>query len=266
MARAVDPQLANGRPRMTALPAAEVPPSEPLALAALSTRTVVASAAPRLVRDAFGPLAVFFAGWKLIGLTAGIGLAVLFGVTVFVHERRQGRPAVVVRLALLLVAIRASVGLSSGSATVYLAQEIGIDTLLACAVLGSLRTARPFASWFAADVFPLPAQMRESDTFARAMRTITVVWGVYFLARALVRLAALLTLSTNHYALVVALSDAPFLVAILAWSVYHTASAFRSSDDWAPVIAAAEASVSSPVRSARPRRPPPQRSPDPPRR
>jgi hypothetical protein len=246
MARAVDPQLADGRARMTALPAAEIPPSDPLALAALSTRTVVAGAAPRLVRDAFGPLAVFFAGWKLIGLTAGIGLAVLFGVSVFVHERRQGRPAVVVRLALLLVAIRASVGLSSGSATVYLAQEIGIDTLLACAVLGSLRTARPFASWFAADVFPLPAQMRESETFARAMRTITVVWGVYFLTRALVRLAALLTLSTNHYALVVALSDAPFLVAILAWSVYHTASAFRSSADWAPVIAAAEASVARP--------------------
>jgi hypothetical protein len=62
-------------------------------------------------------------------------------------------------------------------------------------------------------------------------------------ARALVRLTALLTLSTNHYALVVALSDAPFLVAILAWSVYHTVSAFRRSADWAPLIAAAEASV-----------------------
>jgi hypothetical protein len=228
---------------MTALPVGEVPSSEPMAIATMSIRAVVSRAAPRLVRDAFGPLAVFFAGWKLIGLTAGIGMAVLFGVSVFVHERRQGRPAVVVRLALVLVAIRATVGLSSGSATVYLAQEIGIDALLACAVLASLASARPFASWFAADVFPLPAQMRESETFTRAMRTITVVWGVYFVTRGLVRLTALLTLSTNHYALVIALSDAPFLVAILAWSVYHTASAFRRSADWAPLIAAAEASV-----------------------
>jgi hypothetical protein len=228
---------------MTALPADEVRASEPLALATMSVRTIVAGAAPRLVRDAFGPLAVFFAGWKLIGLTAGIALAVLFGVSVFVHERRQGRPAVVVRLALLLVAIRAIVGLSSGSGSVYLAQEIGIDTLLACAVLGSLATARPFASWFAADVFPLPAEMLESETFAGAVRTITIVWGVYFLARALVRLTALLTLSTNRYALVVALTDAPFLIAILAWSVYHTASAFRDSSEWAPVLAAADASV-----------------------
>ena len=194
-----------------------------------------------LVRDAFGPLAIFFIGWKLIGLTAGIAMAVVFGVSVFVHERRQGRPATVVRLALVLVAIRATVGLSSGSATVYLAQEIGIDTILGCVVLGSLATQRPFASWFTEEVYPLPSQMRQSDIFRRVMRIVTTVWGVYFLARALVRLTALLTLSTNRYVLVAALSDAPFLIAILAWSVYYAARAFRRSAQWAPLLAAAEA-------------------------
>lgn len=198
-------------------------------LESISIGAVIRRAGPRMVRDAFGPLAVFFAGWKLIGLTAGIGMAVLFGVSVFVHEQRQGRPAMVVRLALILVAIRASVGLSSGSATVYLAQEVAVDMLLGATVLASLARGRPFASWFASEIFPLPREMRESDTFRHAMRTITVVWGVYFLARALVRLMALLTLSTDLYALVIALSDAPFLIAILAWSVYHTVSAFRNS-------------------------------------
>jgi hypothetical protein len=212
----------------------------------IAVRAVVRRAGPRLVRDGFGPLAVFFTGWKLIGLTAGIGMAVLFGVSVFVHERRQGRPAIVVRLALVLVAIRATVGLSSDSATVYLAQEIGIDTLLGCAVLASLAAARPFASRFAAEVYPFPQELRQSATFRLAMRTITAVWGIYFLARALVRLTALLTVSTDRYALVVALSDAPFLIAILAWSVYYTAGAFRRSAQWDPVVAAAEA---SPARS-----------------
>jgi hypothetical protein len=210
---------------------------EPIAVGAVLRRAV-----PRLERDGFGPLAVFFVGWKLIGLTAGIGMAVVFGVSVFVHERRQGRPATIVRLALLLVAIRATVGLSSGSASVYLAQEIGIDTLLGCAVLASLASGRPFASWFAEDVYPFPQDLRQSDTFRRAMLIVTSVWGVYFLARALVRLAALLTLSTDRYVLVAALSDAPFLIAILAWSVYYTAGAFRRSAQWAPRIAAAEAS------------------------
>jgi intracellular septation protein A len=215
---------------------------EPVILEPTSIGEVVRHAGPRLVRDAFGPLAVFFFGWKLIGLTAGIGMAALFGALVFVNERRQGRPAVIVRVALCLVAVRASVGLSTGSATVYLAQEIGIDALLGCAVLGSLATARPFASWFADEIFALPREMRESDTFRGAMRTITAVWGIYFLARGLVRLIALLTLSTDRFALVIAVTDAPFLIAILAWSIYYVAGAFRSSDHWAPVIAAAEAS------------------------
>jgi len=69
---------------------------------------------PRLVRDGFGPLLIFFAGWKLFGLGAGIVSAVIFGLAVFAHERRQGRPATVIRLALVLVAIRATVGIVSG--------------------------------------------------------------------------------------------------------------------------------------------------------
>src|SRR5437879_5215114 len=137
-----------------------VEPVEPV-----EVRGIVRRAAPRLLRDGFGPLAVFFAGWKLIGLSVGIGCAVAFGAAVFVHERRNGRPAMVVRLALVLVAIRATVGLVSDSATAYLGLEIALDTVLGSLVLATLASARPFASWFADEVFPLPAQVRESDTF-----------------------------------------------------------------------------------------------------
>jgi hypothetical protein len=202
-------------------------------------RAIIRRAGPRLVRDGFGPLATFFLGWKLIGLTAGIALAVAFGVAIFLHERRQGRPAALVRVALALVALRAIVGLSSGSASVYLAQEIGIDVLLGCTVLATLRAGRPISSWIAADVYQFTEEMRQSDTFGRVMRRVTAVWGTYFLLRAAVRLAALLTLSTNRYVLVVALSDVPFLLALLAWSVHHTVAAFRSSEQWSALFAGA---------------------------
>ena len=215
---------------------------QPFGIEATGTGAVVRRAGPRLVRDALGPLAIFYAGWKLIGLTAGIALAVAFGAALYVHERRHGRPAAVVRIALVLVLIRATVGLSSGNARVYLAQEIGIDTLLGCVVLGSLRTRRPFVSWFTEEVLPLPEVLRESDAFRHATRVATLVWGIYFLLRALVRLAALLTLSTDQYVLVAALSDAPFLVALLAWSVYYTSTSLRASPQWGPLIAAAEGS------------------------
>jgi intracellular septation protein A len=212
----------------------------------IGTGSVVRRSAPRLLRDGFGPLAVFYAGWKLLGLYPGIALAAAFGVAVFALERRRGQPAMVVRLALVLVAIRATVGITSASARTYLAQEIGIDTLLGCVVMASLAASRPFAAWFATEIYPLPAELRDSEEFTRAMRRITLVWGAYFFARALVRLTALLTLSTDRYVLVAALSDAPFLVALLAWSVYHTSTVFRRSAQWGPLLVEAGA---VPVRS-----------------
>jgi hypothetical protein len=222
-------------PVQRAVPVAAAPevPIEP--------RAIVRRAVPRLVRDGFGPLATFYAGWKLIGLTAGIVLALAFGVSVYLHERRQGRPAALVRVALAIVCLRAVVGFSSGSASVYLAQEIGIDLLLAGTVFGSLAAGRPLTAWIAADVYPFTPEMRDSDTFREVMRTVTVVWGAYFLTRATVRLIALLTLSTDRYVLVVALSDAPFLILLLAWSVYYSFSVFRRSEQWGALLAGAEA-------------------------
>jgi hypothetical protein len=198
----------------------------------IEPREVIRAAAPRLVRDGFGPLATFYLGWKLISLNAGIALAVAFGLTVYVMERRQGRPAAIVRVALTIVLIRAIVGLSSGSASVYLAQEIGIDVLLGTVVLTTLAIGRPIASWVASDVYPFTPEMRASDTFVEVMRTVTLAWGVYYVARAVVRLIALLTLSTDSYVLVIALSDVPFLIAMLAWSVHYTAGAFQRSPQW----------------------------------
>jgi hypothetical protein len=194
-----------------------------------------------LVRDAFGPLATFYAGWKLIGLGAGIALALTFGVVVYTLERRSERPGALVRVALAIVCLRAIVGVSSGSASVYLAQEIGIDMLLGCGVLASIASGRPLAAWIAADVFPFTPEMRATETFRRTMRTVSIVWAVYFFVRGGVRLLALLTLNTDSYVLVVALSDVPFLLALLAWSVHWTLGEFRRSGQWEELLGAAPA-------------------------
>ncbi len=217
-------------------------PDEGILSEEIGVRSALRRSGPRLLRDGFGPLAIFFVGWKLSGLGTGIAAALVFGLAIYEHERRHGRSAAVVRLALVLVAIRAVVGIVSGSASTYLATEIGIDALLASIVLASLATQRPFASWFVSDVYPLPREVLDSRTYRVVMRRITLVWGIYFLIRGTVRLAALQTLSTDRYALVVALTDVPFLLALLAWSAYYSIDRFRRSEELGPLIAAAEAS------------------------
>jgi intracellular septation protein A len=216
---------------------------EEVAFQPASVRSVVRSAAPRFARDGLGPLACFFAGWKLVDLTAGVAIALAFGVAIYLHERRSGRPGMIVRVALVLVAVRASVGFASGDARTYLAMEVAVDALLGCVVVWSLRTERPFTSWFTEEVFPLPAEVLRSESWRGAMLFTTAVWGAYFFARGFVRLLAWLTLSTNAYVLVAALSDAPFLIGLLAWSVYHATGALRSDPRWSPLLARAEAGL-----------------------
>jgi intracellular septation protein A len=184
-------------------------------------REVLRATGPRVARDAFGPLLAFFVLWRTVGLFAGIGAAVLTAGVLYGYERRRGRPGMVVRLSLGLVLIRAVVGIVTGSAATYLGQEIAIDTLLAGAFLGSLAANRPLTELFAAEVYPLPEALREHPAVRRTHRVITLAWGLYFLTRACVRLLAFVTLTKSAYVLVVALSDVPFLLALLAWSVWY---------------------------------------------
>jgi intracellular septation protein A len=190
-----------------------------------------------VARDAFGPLLAFFVGWKLAGLYVGIAAAVAVGLLLYAYERRHGRPGMVVRLALGLVLVRASVGLVTGSTSTYLAQEIAIDCLLGTVFLGSVAVRRPVTELFAREIFPVPDSVRESPEYLGMFALIGVVWGSYFLLRAAVRLVAFLTLSKNAYLAVVAASDVPFLLGVLAWSVWFAGRRMRSSEHWATIVA-----------------------------
>jgi intracellular septation protein A len=212
---------AGGQTPLTPAPGLEAP----------RVGAVLRATGPRVARDGFGPLLAFFVAWKAVGLLAGIAAAVLTAALLFRYERSRGRPGMVVRLALGLVLIRAVVGLISGSASTYLAQEIAIDTLLGSAFLGSLLVRRPLSGYFAAEVYPLTEEMRAHPVYARTQRVITLAWGLYFLVRAGVRLLAFESLSSSGYVLVVALSDVPFLLALLAWSVWYGSRTLRRELD-----------------------------------
>jgi uncharacterized membrane protein len=209
--------------------------AEPIAVG-----SVLRTSAPRLVRDAIGPIASFYVGWKLVGLLFGIALATGFGLVMYRHERRRGRPALVVRVALGLVLLQAIVGVVSGNAKVYLGQEVVVDTLLGAMALGSVFVGRPLANAFGREVYSFPDEVRDSATYIETFRRITIAWGICFLVRAAVRLLAILTLSVDGYVLVAALTGAPVLVAMLAWSVIHTARVFRRSEEWGAELVAAE--------------------------
>jgi intracellular septation protein A len=195
--------------------------------------------APRVARDAFGPLLAFFVAWKLAGLYAGIGAAVAVALALYAYERSRGRPGLVVRLSLGLVFVRASVGLITGSTDTYLGQEIAIDCLLGSLFLGSVLLGRPVTELFAREILPVPESVRTSPEYRGMFNLIAVVWAAYFYLRGAVRLVAFLTLSKDLYIAVVAVSDVPFLLGLLVWSVRFGARRLRDSDQWEEIERAA---------------------------
>jgi hypothetical protein len=86
-------------------------------------------------------------------------------------------------------------------------------------------------------MYPLPAEVRESDMYAETFRRITSVWVAYFYTCAGVRLVALLVLSADAYVVVSAITGAPFIIALLVWSVRHGVRRLRAALETGAVIA-----------------------------
>jgi intracellular septation protein A len=193
-------------------------------------RAMLRAGAARVVRDSLLPLATFYAGWKLVGLVVGIRAATVVALAAWRYERRQERPGAVARITLGLVFLRAAVGLLSGSAKLYLAQDIVIDVLLGTAFIGSLALGRPLTAVYAREIFPVPEEIEKSDTYADIFRRTTLVWTAYFFICGAVRLAVLLNASVDVYVLVAALTGAPVILALLAWSVWHSVKSLRNSE------------------------------------
>src|SRR5437660_1281871 len=117
-------------------PTAVVPDGE-FHLPEVSARTILLGSGPRFARDAFGPMLLFYAGWKLSGLLLGIALSTIGSLAAFRWERNHDRPGLMARMGLVLVLIQAVIGLVSNSAIVYLAQPVLITGVYGLAFVTS---------------------------------------------------------------------------------------------------------------------------------
>src|SRR5258708_29087022 len=88
----------------------------------VSTRTILLGSGPRFARDAFGPMLVFYVGWKLSGLVAGIALSTIASLAAYRWERAHDRPGIMARLSLGLVIVHTVIGLAPYSQLVSLSQ------------------------------------------------------------------------------------------------------------------------------------------------
>ena len=75
--------------------------------------------------------------------------------------------------------------------------------------------------------YPFPPEFRGSGPYLREFGMQSVVWGVYCLARAGLRLAALLGPGVGAFFLVSTLTGPPMMLALVFWGIWHARRSFQ---------------------------------------
>jgi intracellular septation protein A len=202
----------------------------------VSVRALLLGTGPRFARDAFGPVAVFYVGWKLVGLPAGIVAATAVSVAAYLWERRQARTGLAAALGLVIALVQAFAGWLAGSAKWYFAPPVIVNAAYGVAFLVSVLIGRPLAGVFASETYAFPPQVKASATFRRVFSRVSLAWAAYLLARSALRFVALTRVSVEGFILVSIVTGIPFTAVLMAWSIWYGIRGFRRSDEWGPYL------------------------------
>jgi intracellular septation protein A len=181
---------------------------------------------PQFLGEAVAPVLVFFAAWKAAGLGPAIAASTVVYLALAVLLLRRGRDIALIATGAVFVVIQAIVGLLSHSATVYLAQPVVLSTLWSVAYFASVAVGRPLIGVFANAWYPFPPWFRASAPYTREFGLQSIVWGVYCLARAALRLYVLLHSGVGGFVVVSLVTGFPFLFGLVFWGIWHARRVF----------------------------------------
>lgn len=188
---------------------------------------VLRSGAPRFLRELFGPVAVFYVGWKLGGLVTGIIAATVVALALEAYERTRGRGGALALVSGAFVVVQALVGLVADSAVVYLAQPVLVSAIWGIANLVSVLIGRPLMGVFANAWYPFPREVRESQAYREVFGFESIVWGLYLLARSALRMIVLLSGSLGFFVVTQFVTGIPITVALVVWSIWYAGRSFE---------------------------------------
>jgi len=193
-------------------------------------RSLLGRGLPQFASEAVAPVIVFYAAWKTYGLGSAIAASTAAYLVLAVWLVRRGRDVGLVALGATFVVIQALVALAAHSATVYLAQPVVLSALWAVAYFVSAAIGRPLIGIFANAWYPFPRWFRETAPYRHEFGLQSVVWGIYCLARAALRLIVLLQSGIGGFVLVSVVTGAPVFIALVAWGIWHARRSFGRLD------------------------------------
>jgi intracellular septation protein A len=191
-------------------------------------RSILGRGLPQFAAEAVLPVLVFYGAWRVAGLGAGIAAGTVVSLALAVVLVRRGRDVTLVAIGAVVIVIQGLVGLASHSTTVYLAQPVLLNALWGLACFVSIALRRPLVGVLAGAWYPFPAWFRAGDAFRREFSLQSAVFGVFYVARAGLRLWALLATGVGGFVAVSVLTGSPLVLVLIAWGVWHARRAFSA--------------------------------------
>jgi len=189
-------------------------------------RSLLQRGLPQFGIESIVPVVVFYGAWKLLGLAGAVVCATFLSLAIAGWQIRRERGGALAVATAIFVVIQALVALAAHSATVYLAQPVVLSACWSLVYFGSVIVGRPLIGVFANAWYPFPPEFRASAPYRREFGMQSVVWGVYCLGRAALRLVVLLGSGVGSFILVSAVTGAPILVALVFWGIWHARRTF----------------------------------------
>ena len=193
-------------------------------------RLLLGRGLPLFAAEGLLPVLVFYGVWREVGLTPAVITTTVVGGVIVLWESRRGHDVALAAVTGVFLVIQAVVALAAHSATVYLAQPVVVSALWGVAYLVSVAIGKPLIGAFARAWYPFPPEFRASGVYRREFAMQSIVWGLYCLGRAALRLWALLSSGVGGFVVVSFLTGTPVLVVLVFWGLWHARRAFTAAD------------------------------------
>ncbi|WP_219462489.1 VC0807 family protein [Nonomuraea rhizosphaerae] len=164
---------------------------------------LVRHAVPRVIEGMILPVAVFYVGMIVSGVTGGIVLAVawVYAGVAWRLARRRAVPGALL-LAAGTVTVRAVLALLSGSAVIFFLQPTLGVFCASAGFLATVRVRRPLVRRVAEDLVPLPEHVTEHAVMRSFYTRQSLLWGCAQFGNASLSLWLLLSQSLQTYLIV----------------------------------------------------------------
>jgi len=201
-------------------------PSAPsLEIQHLSVRRLLPPVRRALARFALvgvSPIVAFYLAFRFLGpiegILAGTATATL-ALTIQAFRMRRFDPIGVVPI--FAVLIQGGLGIAFQSVDLYLAAPALETSLWGVALLISVAVGRPFVLLAANELNLLPSEARRMPSVKRALKRITIVWGLMAFVKSGIRLGLLETLELEVFLIANTLIITSLNLVLLAFTIWY---------------------------------------------